>query len=53
MPTAETTMHPAGAHSGEQSLTREKRLDNPINPFHFSGRGLMSGQPGLFDLDER
>jgi hypothetical protein len=31
MPTAKTTMHPAGAHSGERGLTRQQRLDNPIN----------------------
>ena len=24
-------MHPAGAHSGEQGLTRQQRLDNTIN----------------------
>jgi len=30
MPTAETTMHPAGTHSGGWRLTREKRLDNRI-----------------------
>jgi hypothetical protein len=31
MPTAETTMHPAGAHSGERGLTRQQRLDNHIS----------------------
>lgn len=31
MPTAETTMHPAGTRSGECRLTSELRLDNPIS----------------------
>ena len=31
IPTAETTMHPAGTHSGEQDLTRQKKLDNRIS----------------------